>query len=171
MKKCTDLIDRLNLIQHPEGGYYRRNWQSLLSGDLKDSSNKTVFSSRAIGSSIIYLLPAIEVSMWHRITCDEMWHHYSGSALRMYTLSLQKGLEEHILGSDIVAGEIPQIIIHRNTWYAAETIEEEGYALCGCTLWPSFTYTDFEMADPIKLVDEFPHHKELIERIAKRSKI
>jgi predicted cupin superfamily sugar epimerase len=170
MKNYTDLIDKLNLIPHPEGGYYRRNWQSLLSGDIKDSTQKVLFNSRSIGSSIIYLLPSSEVSAWHRISCDEMWHFYEGSPLKIYTLNAQKGYEEMTLGCDISAGQIPQIIIHRHTWYAAETLEPNSHTLCGCTLWPSFTYADFEMADIAKLKDEFSRFTAQIDHIAKRSK-
>ena len=159
------LTDKLNLIPHPEGGFYRRNWLSLLSGDLKESTGKIVFPSRSIGSSIIYLLPAEMVSKWHRVKCDEMWHHYKGIPLRMYMLNAQKGLEVLLLGSDIDKGQIPQLIVHRDTWFAAEPMESKGYALCGCTLWPSFTYSDFELAETSKLADDFPSHKELIYRI------
>jgi predicted cupin superfamily sugar epimerase len=158
-------IDKLNMIAHPEGGYYRRNWQSLLSGDLKDGSGKVVFPARKLGSSILYLLPYDMVCKFHRVKCDEMWHHYQGTALYIYLLHPQKGLETLILGSDISSGQIPQIIIHRDTWFAAELVEPAGFALCGCTLWPAFSYTDFEMAEPESLVDDFPQHKALIERI------
>lgn len=170
MKDYHELIDKLNLIAHPEGGYYRRNWQSLFTGDLVDSNKKLVFPTRTIGSSSIYMLPSAEVSAWHRLNCDEMWHHYSGSPLRIYILTSHKGLESHILGSDILAGQNPQIIVHRHSWAAAEVIEADSFSLCGCTLWPAFSYTDFELADPDKLMDEFPLHKDVILRIAKRVK-
>ncbi len=170
MKSYQDLIDKLNLIPHPEGGYYRRNWQSLFNADIKDSTQKLIFSGRTIGSSILYLLPGDDVSVWHRVNCDEMWHHYSGSPLRVFTLSPHKGLESLILGSDVFNGEIPQIILHRHTWFAAEPIDPSSYALCGCTLWPAFSYTDFELAETDKLIDEFPAHKALIERIAAKKK-
>ena len=129
-----------------------------------------IFSSRTIGSSIIYLLPGTEVSAWHRVNCDEMWHHYDGSALKVYTLHPQKGLETFILGPDVFNGQIPQLILHRHTWFAAEALDTSSYALCGCTLWPAFSYTDFELAEIDKLIDEFPTYREAIEHISKRIK-
>jgi len=169
MRNYSDLIDKLNLIPHPEGGYYRRNWQSLLSADIKDS-NRTLFTGRTIGSSILYLLPSVEVSTWHRTNCDEMWHYYSGSPLVLYCITAQKGLTRQILGSDIDSGQLPQIIMHRGNWFAVETLEPDTYTLCGCTLWPAFTYADFEMAEINKLIDEFPQYRNEIEHIAKRTK-
>lgn len=165
MEDYRPLTDKLNLIPHPEGGFYRRNWLSLLSGDLKESTGKMIFPARSIGSSIIYLLPSEMVCKWHRVKCDEMWHHYQGIPLKMYVLNGPKGLETLILGTDIDKGQMPQLIIHRDTWFAAEPLESKGYALCGCTLWPSFTYSDFELADPARLVDEYPSHRVLIYRI------
>jgi len=162
-------LDRLNMMAHPEGGFYRRNWQSLLSGDLKDTTGKIVFASRPVGSSILYLLPSSMVCKWHRVKCDEMWHFYQGVALRMYSLTPQNGLEIQVLGTDIAHGELPQIIIPRNTWIAAELAEDHDFSLCGCTLWPAFSYTDFELAEPAALADDFPAHRDIIERIQHHS--
>lgn len=161
------ILDKLNLIQHPEGGYYRRNWQSLFTANIKDSTEKLIFPERRIGSSIIYLLPANEVATWHRVNCDEMWHHYSGSPLRLNIISKLKGLETLILGSDVLNGQNVQVIIPRLTWFSAEVIEENSYSLCGCTLWPSFSYTDFEIAERSKLLDDYPQYRDTIERIYK----
>lgn len=164
MNDYRTLIDKLNMMAHPEGGFYRRNWQSLLTADIKDNIGKVQFPNRVIGSSILYLLPETMVCKWHRVKCDEMWHHYRGTSLKMYMLT-QKGLETIILGSNISSGETPQFLIPRNTWFAAELIEPKDYALCGCTLWPAFSYTDFELAETESLTDDYPAYKELIERI------
>ncbi|HOZ01668.1 MAG TPA: cupin domain-containing protein [Candidatus Syntrophosphaera sp.] len=158
-------LDKLNMMPHPEGGFYRRNWQSLLTGDLRDGTGKTLFPNRLIGSSILYLLPHTMVCKWHRVKCDEMWHHYEGTPLTLYLLTAQKGLETITLGHDFKAGQNPQFIVPRLTWFAAELAEPSGYAFCGCTLWPAFSYTDFEMAEPDSLADDFPAHAELIRRI------
>ena len=165
MEKYQDILDKLNMMPHPEGGFYRRNWQSQISGDLRDSTGKVIFPERLAGSSILYLLPHTMVCRWHRVQCDEMWHHYHGTPLRLYLLSAQKGLQTQILGADVSAGQLPQFIIPRQTWFAAELEESAGFAFCGCTLWPAFSYTDFEMAESGALADEFPAQRELIERI------
>lgn len=168
MKDYKMMIERLNLIQHPEGGYYRRFWQSLYSADIKDSYDKVVFKQRKIGSSILYLLPGNEVATWHRVNCDEMWHFYSGSPMKLTMLNKSKGVEELILGSDIMGNQNVQVIVPRLTWFCGEVIDPDSYSLCGCTLWPSFSYTDFEIAERAKLLDEFPQYKEIIDRIFNR---
>lgn len=158
MKDYHELVDKLNLQPHPEGGYYRRNWQSTLSGDAKDASGKVTHPKRALGSSILYLLPSSELCAWHRLSCEEMWHHYSGSPLLIHQISLQRGWESFVLGSDVLKGEQQQVIIPPKTWFAAKVIEEDSFSFCGCTLWPAFTYADFELAEKSRLLDEFPHY-------------
>jgi predicted cupin superfamily sugar epimerase len=165
MEDYQVFLDKLNMMPHPEGGFYRRNWQSQITGDLKDPTGKVIFPNRLVGSSILYLLPHKMVCRWHRVQCDEMWHLYRGTPLKLYLLSSQKGLETVILGPDVANGQNPQFLVPRQTWFAAELVEPSGFAFCGCTLWPAFSYTDFEMAEPAALSDDFPAHRELIERI------
>ncbi|PKN73198.1 MAG: hypothetical protein CVU50_04155 [Candidatus Cloacimonetes bacterium HGW-Cloacimonetes-3] len=160
MKDYREYIEKLNLQPHPEGGYYRRNWQSAFIADVKDASGKTTHTKRAAGSSILYLLPSTELCAWHRVACEEMWHHYSGSPLRIIQISTKKGWESFILGSNILAGEIPQLVIPPKTWFAAEVIDPDSYSFCGCSLWPAFTYADFELAEGNRLIDEFPSFKD-----------
>ena len=160
MKDYREFIEKLNLQPHPEGGYYRRNWQSTFVADIKDATGKVTHPKRALGSSILYLLPSSELCAWHRVSCEEMWHHYSGSSLKMYLLSSDKGWQQSVLGSNVLAGELPQLVIPPKTWFSAEVIDTESYAFCGCSLWPAFTYADFELAEKHRLFDEFPSFKE-----------
>ena len=67
MNDYRSIIERLNLLPHPEGGYYRRNWQSQMQSELRDSAGKVLHPQRSAGSSILYLLPSKEVSVWHRV--------------------------------------------------------------------------------------------------------
>jgi len=168
MKDYKVIIDKLNLIQHPEGGYYRRTWQSLLKADIIDNTGKIIFPTRSIGSSILYLLPSKEVATWHRISCDEMWHYYTGSPIRVYVISNMRGPESFILGPNFMEGEQFQLVIPRLTWFAAEVVEPDSYAICGCTLYPSFTYTDFEIAERSKLLDEYPKYADVINHIYRK---
>lgn len=171
MEDYRSIIERLNLLPHPEGGYYRRNWQSVIEAEARDASGKTIHSLRSIGSSILYLLPSNEASAWHRLSCDEMWHHYLGSSLKMYLLSGDGKLEERVLGKDMANGEMPQVIVPRSTWFCAEVLEPDSYSFCGCTLWPSFSYADFDLADKNIMLKKFPQFEELINRIFAKSNI
>jgi len=169
MQDYRTIIERLNLLPHPEGGYYRRHWQSDIEAEAKDSQGRIIHPIRSIGSSILYLLPSHEVSAWHRVSCDEMWHFYAGSSLRILTLSSNNELGEFVLGNRLELSEMPQIIIPRSTWFCAEVMNADSYTFCGCTLWPSFSYADFDLADREMLIQSFPHHRTVIERIFEKS--
>lgn len=160
MTKMKDFIEKLNLQPHPEGGLYRRNWQSGFMADVQDNKGIITHPKRALGSSILYLLQGNEVCAWHRISCEEMWHYYSGSPLKMHILTHQNGWETLILGNDILKGEQPQIVMAPKTWFSAELADPEAYSFCGCTLWPAFTYSDFELAEKKGLIEEFPQYAE-----------
>ncbi|MDL2424830.1 cupin domain-containing protein, partial [Pseudomonas sp. BAgro211] len=67
------LIDTLQLAPHPEGGFYRRVFESRLVGA----------DGRPQSSAILFLLPAGTVSRWHRVDADELWHFHEGSALEL----------------------------------------------------------------------------------------
>ena len=77
---ANDVVRRLGLLPHPEGGFYRETYRSALTLDLPDGRR------RAAATAIHYLLPAGAWSTWHRVASDEIWHHYDGGALRLHLL-------------------------------------------------------------------------------------
>ena len=62
---AAEIISRLGLQPHPEGGHYRETWR-----DAGDDG------ARGSGTAIYYLLSAGEVSAWHRVDAVEIWHWY-----------------------------------------------------------------------------------------------
>lgn len=133
MVEAEDIIARLELSPHPEGGYFRETF--------RDQSIK----GRAKSTAIFYLLKAGEVSHWHRVDASEVWHWYAGSSLE---LSLSKDgageREMHILGNDILKGDLPQIVVPAFTWQSARSCGD--WTLVGCTVAPGFEFDGFEMA-------------------------
>ncbi len=63
MPTARDIIDRLGLKPHPEGGWYRETWRAEAGED-----------QRAAGTAIYYLLDTGEFSHWHRVDAAEVWH-------------------------------------------------------------------------------------------------
>ena len=67
----SELIKSLELIQHPEGGWFKETYTSEMTS-----------SGRSIMSMIYYLLKKDEVSRWHRVTdADELWLWHLGDPL------------------------------------------------------------------------------------------
>jgi uncharacterized protein len=129
---AADIIRRLDLKPHPEGGHYRETFRDTRTID-----------GRAASTSIYFLLQRGERSHWHRVDAVEIWHHYSGAPLK---LSVVNGASEEILrlGPDIAAGEAPQVTVPARAWQAAETLGD--WTLVGCTVAPGFEFSGFELA-------------------------
>jgi len=132
MSQVDDIIARLNLAPHPEGGCFRETFRDIST------------TGRAKSTAIYYLLKAGEISRWHRIDAVEVWHWYAGSSLELSQSIQASGPTAHILGNDINSGELPQIVVPANVWQSARSLGE--WSLVGCTVAPGFEFSAFEMA-------------------------
>lgn len=81
----------------------------------------------------------------HRIDATEIWRFYAGAPLEL-SLSPGKGVETHVLGPDLSAGQRPQVIVPVGHWQSARTTGD--WTLVGCTVSPGFEFSGFEMAAP-----------------------
>jgi hypothetical protein len=133
---AADIIARLELRPHPEGGYYRETFR-----------DKSVDGQgRAHSTAIYFLLARGDRSHWHRVDAVEVWHYYAGAVLTLQIA--HDGCAPHRvqLGPDLAAGQRPQAIVPPGAWQSAETTGD--WTLVGCTVAPGFEFAGFEMAEP-----------------------
>ena len=134
MLSAGDIIKKLDLKPHPEGGHFRETFRDQRTVD-----------GRAASTAIYFLLAQGERSHWHRVDAAEVWHHYAGSALRLeIAVSERAPIERITLGPDLAAGERPQVVVPAHHWQAAESLGD--WSLCGCTVAPGFDFDRFELA-------------------------
>lgn len=132
---ADDIIARLDLKPHPEGGHYRETFRD----------SRTIDGRRAASTAIYFLLARGERSHWHRVDAAEIWHYYAGSALTL-RIADDNGERAITLGPDMTAGEQPQAIVPAHAWQAAESSGD--WTLVGCTVAPGFDFAKFELAPP-----------------------
>ncbi|HEX4220528.1 MAG TPA: cupin domain-containing protein [Acidimicrobiales bacterium] len=132
---AAELIERLRLEPHPEGGWYRRTWV----GAAEEGQ-------RASGSAIYYLLTSADVSLRHRVDATEIWHYYCGAPIELRIGTPDGPDEVHVLGPDIDQGQDPQILVPRGEWQQARSLGR--FTLVGCTVSPAFQFSGFELAEP-----------------------
>jgi predicted cupin superfamily sugar epimerase len=134
MATGDDIIRKLGLKPHPEGGHFRETFRDTRS-----------HGGRAASTAILFLLKRGERSHWHRVDAVEIWHYHAGAPL---ALSIVDGSKEEIvrLGSDVHAGEFPQAAVPARAWQAAESLGD--WTLVGCTVAPGFEFEGFELAPP-----------------------
>jgi uncharacterized protein len=158
-------IQALKLTRHPEGGYFRRTYQA--SGRVEKENLPERFQGpRHFSTAIIYLLPGHEVSRFHRLKADEIWHFHAGSGLTLYIIDPTGKLVLRKLGADHERGEAFQVVILSGCWFGATVDDPSSYALVGCTVAPGFEYDDFELGARGSLLATYPEHRWIIDRLA-----
>ena len=138
--RASHLIEQLGLVPHPEGGYYRQIYRSATT--VKPADGRPVRPSL---TTIYFLLAAGDVSRWHRVASDEVWHYYEGDPLELFGADGNfVEITRHALGpvDDRMA---PVHVIAAGHWQAARSTG--AYTLVGCTVGPGFDFADFEMLD------------------------
>ncbi len=165
---AAELIERLNLARHPEGGWYRESYRSSET-IAAEALPERFGGQRSFCTSIYFLLERGDFSALHRIKSDEIWHFYCGAGLTVQVITPAGEHQELKLGRDLAAGDSLQAVAPAGCWFGAELPGEgegEGeYALVGCTVAPGFDFADFEMADRDRLLGRFPEHARLIGRL------
>ena len=130
----AELIERLGMQPHPEGGHYVERWR-----DEPDDG------SRGAGTAILFLLREGERSHWHRVDADEIWLFHAGAPLRLEIAATDDDEPTaSLLGIDLAAGEDPQRRVPAGWWQAAATTG--AWTLVSCTVSPAFRFEGFELA-------------------------
>lgn len=125
--RAADIVAQLGLKPHPEGGHYAETFRD------------------ASATAIYYLLEAGEHSHWHRVHGSaEVWHHYCGGPLALTVSENGHDAEAFRLGTNIMMGEKPQLVVPAGWWQTAESLGE--WTLVGCTVSPAFDFEKFELA-------------------------
>ena len=161
MKDANYWINHLQLLKHPEGGYYKEVYRSdelINQNHLPQRFN----GDRCFCTSIYFLLHKNDFSAFHRIKSDETWHFYQGTSLTLYMIDENGVLTSSLLGDNPENNERLQITIPQNAWFAAEVNDKSSYTLTGCTVAPGFDFADFELGKRNELLNLFPQHKEII---------
>lgn len=165
MNEAEHWIQQLDLVEHPEGGFYSETYRSSQS-IVQEALPEDYPSSRCFGTSIYFLLKSDQKSKFHRLRSDEIWYFHAGASARIHFISPDGEYFERLVGLDRKNGETPQVIIPKNHWFAIEVILDNSYVLVGCAVFPGFEFEDFELVNASQLSQEFPHHSALIQRFS-----
>jgi predicted cupin superfamily sugar epimerase len=137
---AAEIIERLQLQPHPEGGWYRETWRAPAPD-----------GERSAGTAIHFLLEARQRSHWHRVDAAEIWLFHAGDPLRLSLADSDEGpVRSVILGHDVLTGHVPQHVIPPHHWQAAEPgpVAQAGYSLVSCIVVPGFEFGGFTLAQP-----------------------
>jgi uncharacterized protein len=133
---AADVIRLLDLQPHPEGGFYRETFRDPACDQ----------AGRATSTAIYFLLPAGQISHWHRVDAAEVWHFYAGAPLAISVSQTGEDLSRHVLGADLLKDERPQFVVPAHCWQSAHSLG--AWTLVGCGVAPGFEFAHFELAPP-----------------------
>lgn len=162
-----DVIRLLNLQPHPvEGGFFRETYRSAatLPADVLPAHG----GARSVSTAIYYLLKPGHVSELHVLPGEEVFHFYLGAPVRMLQLWPDGSGREVVLGPDLAAGQVPQLVVPGGVWQGTRLVGADGFALLGCTVAPGFDYADYRGATRAELTAKWAAFADEIARLTPR---
>lgn len=134
--RARALIARLELIPHPEGGFYRETHRSA-----EMVVSPRVGALRHCLTDIYFLLLAGQISRFHRVHHDELWHFHEGAPLELFEFDDRSG-ELRATRLD-PAGDPPcfRHCVVGGRWQAA--VSGGDFSLVSCAVAPGFDFADF----------------------------
>jgi predicted cupin superfamily sugar epimerase len=131
--RAEELIRELRLEPHPEGGHFAEEFRSPHQVRAADAGGAP---DRAALTTIYFLLAAGEVSRWHRLDADEIWHFYEGSPLDLFLLDADALILTRTRLGPVEPNSLPVHVVPAASWLAARPVGD--FALVGCTMGPGF---------------------------------
>ena len=135
-------FDELNacLNMHPQGD----GEGTLIREVLRDE----------FSTAIIALTGPEHYSALHSLEATEVYHFYGGARRRMLLLYPDGRIEQPVLGADLGAGELPQLVVPKDVWQGSTS--DGPWTLTGATMSPGYRSDQFKLANIEELLLKYP---------------
>lgn len=150
--RSDQLIDRLELVPHPEGGYYRRIYTA-------GTRVQSPWGERAQATAIHYLLTDDQpVGHLHVNRADILHLWQLGAPVGYITYDAHaKRLERTVLGPDLAAGQALSLVVPGGVWKASQ-LTQGPFGLVSEAVTPGFDPADMRFVVAAELADLEPGH-------------
>jgi predicted cupin superfamily sugar epimerase len=147
--------DLLGLESHPTCGFVAETYRSP--SKIPASALPQAYEGdRTFGSALYFLVTPGAQIVLHRIRSDQLYHHYLGASLEVLLLYPDGTGEVVTVGSDLGAGQRPQLLLPGGTFHTSRLAPDADYALLASTEWPGVEPPDVEHGDADALVRAYP---------------
>jgi predicted cupin superfamily sugar epimerase len=151
----------LGLEPHPTCGFVAETYRSPLK--IPSETLPAVYQgNRPFGSALYFLVTPEAQIVMHRIRSDQLYHHYLGDPLEVLLLYPDGNGEIVTAGSNLQAGERPQLFLPGSTFHTSRLAPGASYALLASTEWPGVEPPDVEHGDIEALIQAYPNLREEI---------
>lgn len=154
--RVETLIKEMGMLPHPEGGFFKETFRSdsLLQSPINGEPRNSL-------TDIYFLLAAGQISRFHKVLHDEVWHFYEGTPLTLIEMD-----PDSLEVSKVMLGNTADTLRYKHCikggrWQAA--LSTGDYSLAGCTVAPGFDFADFQfLKDDVSTCSRFiKEHPEL----------
>jgi predicted cupin superfamily sugar epimerase len=159
---AEEIKGMFGLQPHPTCGFVAETYRS----PLKIPSNalpEAYEGDRPFGSALYFLVTPDAQIVMHRIRSDQQYHHYLGDPLEVLMLFPDGTGKVVTVGSDLAAGQRPQLFLPGGTFHTSRLDASASYALLASTEWPGVEPPDVEHGDIEALMKDFPDFREEIQ--------
>jgi predicted cupin superfamily sugar epimerase len=159
---AEEIKGMLGLQPHPTCGFVAETYRSPL--EIPASALPDVYEGdRPFGSALYFLVTPDAQIVMHRIRSDQQYHHYLGDPLEVLMLFPDGNGKVVTVGSDLAAGQRPQLFLPGGTFHTSRLDAGASYALLASTEWPGVEPPDVEHGDIEALMKDFPDFREEIQ--------
>lgn len=136
-------IKKLELTPHPEGGYYKRFYESQENHSCQDDRGV-----RPCMTSIWFLIPSGVKTKFHKIKSDEIWFFHSGNPICIECINIQNHKHLFFLSNNGSKTSSLSGVVKAGIWFSSESLPgKDDYSLVSCVVAPGFDFEDFELMD------------------------
>jgi hypothetical protein len=161
--RIQELVSKLELLPHPEGGFFKELYRSE-----EEIVPINIGEKRSLSTSILFLITKGNASHFHSIASDEIWYFNEGAPLKVHCYNEERGYWCQKIGLDIANGELPQYTVPKGTIFGSET--DGDYSLVSCMVSPGFDFRDFNLYTTSEMQSKKSHiPQEILFRLTKES--
>lgn len=154
MRRVEELIQKYDLVPHPEGGWYKETYRSEL---------KIEGLNRNVMTSIYFLITSDNISKLHQIKSDEHWYFHEGHGLRIHLFDEDYHYID--LGMNTRSGQVPFATVKSEVIFGSTVEQKDAYAFVSCAVAPGFDFEDFRMLSTEEMLWKYPQHRDVITRL------
>jgi predicted cupin superfamily sugar epimerase len=148
-----------------EGGFFCETYRSDETWSALPARYRG--ESRALATTIYYLLSRDTFSAMHRLATDEVYHFYLGDPVEMLQLFDDGSGSVTRIGTNLRAGARPQVVVPKGAWQGSSLAPGGEFALLGTSMAPGFEFADFELGRRDELRGRYPQYQRLVDRLTR----
>lgn len=156
---AREVIDRFDLVPHPEGGHYR---------EIVDPTNARTEDGQPV-TSTFYLLREGEFCPFYRVRSPECWYLSLGGPAEFHLFDQYGNYDYRLAARNFGAGNLPQVSVPVHMIEAIRPAPGVAWVLLLCTIQGERDFAEIEPLRRQELLIYHPKYKELITELTREA--